>query len=441
MRRNLRKYLIQITAVVGLIAVGLAASWVILQEQRLRVPVLEQRPFELKAELETGQAVTAGQGQTLRVAGVEIGQVGDVELVDGKALVTFGVDRDYLPIYRDATILMRPQTGLKDMFFSLDPGTSSAGEFSEGDTVELTNTAPDVNFDEILEALDTDSRAYLRLALIGLGKGLEGRGEDLGGAIGALGPINRDLKRLNTAQQRRDEELARLVHNTNLLTAAVAERDGDLSTLVGASNQAVGALAEQAPDLERLAARLPGTLATAQQTFDRAAPFVEQLGPTLDALRPSARRLDQVATATERLAVRGTPALRDQIRPLLRAARPVTGDLTTATERLATATPRLTVATSKLNTLFNMAAYNPRGAEPAGTEGRDEGYLYWAGWFSHISPSIWTGQDAHGPYRRLYLTAGCAELLSILKTSPFGPVVGGITTGLGPLFEPEAECG
>lgn len=441
MTRNLRKYMVQILAVLGLIAVGLAASWIILQEQRLRVPLLEERPFELKAELETGQAVTAGQGQTLRVAGVQIGLVEDVELIDGRAVVTFGVDRKYLPIYRDATILMRPQTGLKDMFFSLDPGTSDAGSFAEGGTVELANTAPDVNVDEILEALDTDTRSYLRLALVGLGKGLEERGDDLGGAIGALGPINRDLKRLNGAQQRRDEELARLVHNTNVLTAAVADRDGDLSTLVGASNEAVGALADQAPDLERLAARLPGTLETARETFDRAQPFVERLGPTLGALRPSARRLDEVADATERLAVRGTPALHEQIRPLLRAARPATGDLTTATERLADATPRLSTATQKLNTLLNMAAYNPRGAEPPGTEGRDEGYLYWAGWFSHIGPSIWSGQDAHGPYRRLYLTAGCAELLSILETSPFGPVLGGITTGLGPLFEPGAECG
>ena len=40
-------------------------------------------------------------------------------------MVTFGVDRDFLPIYKDATILLRPQTGLKDMFFEMDPGTGA----------------------------------------------------------------------------------------------------------------------------------------------------------------------------------------------------------------------------------------------------------------------------------------------------------------------------
>ncbi len=45
---------------------------------------------------------------------------------------------------------MRPTTGLKDMFFELDPGTAKAGEFQEGDTIPVANTAPDVNLDEIL---------------------------------------------------------------------------------------------------------------------------------------------------------------------------------------------------------------------------------------------------------------------------------------------------
>ena len=30
---------------------------------------------------------------------------------------------EYKPIYRDATVLLRPKTGLKDMYLALDPGT------------------------------------------------------------------------------------------------------------------------------------------------------------------------------------------------------------------------------------------------------------------------------------------------------------------------------
>src|SRR5919106_6397785 len=173
----IRKHLRDFIAVTALLLVALATTWVILQEQRLRIPVLEERPFELKAEFETAQAVVPGQGQTLRVAGVRVGDVESVELEDGRGVVSFAVDREFVPVYRDATILMRPATGLKDMFFEMDPGTRNAGEVSDGGTLPISNTAPDTNLDQVLAALDADTRAYLRLLLVGAGKGLDGRGE------------------------------------------------------------------------------------------------------------------------------------------------------------------------------------------------------------------------------------------------------------------------
>src|SRR5918995_4618139 len=134
-----------IIAIVGMVALGLGTAWYIVQEQRLRIPVLEERPFELKAEFETAQAVVPGQGQTLRVAGVRVGDVESVELEEGRGVVTFAVDREFLPIYRNATILMRPTTGLKDMFFQMDPGSEKAGEGQDGATLPVENTAPDTN--------------------------------------------------------------------------------------------------------------------------------------------------------------------------------------------------------------------------------------------------------------------------------------------------------
>src|ERR687897_3769745 len=108
MATAIRKHLRDFIAVAALLLVALATTWVILQEQRLRIPILEEKPFELKAEFETAQAVVPGQGQTIRVAGVRIGDVQDVEVENGVGVVTFAIDREFLPIYRDATILMRP---------------------------------------------------------------------------------------------------------------------------------------------------------------------------------------------------------------------------------------------------------------------------------------------------------------------------------------------
>ena len=126
------------------------------------MPVIGTDFYEVKAELPTAQAVVPGQGQTVNIAGVKVGEVGEVKLEDGRAVVSMQIKDKYKPIYKDATILLRPKTGLKDMILALDPGTEGAGEIEEGGRVTVANTLPDVNPDEVLSSLDADTRAYLR---------------------------------------------------------------------------------------------------------------------------------------------------------------------------------------------------------------------------------------------------------------------------------------
>jgi phospholipid/cholesterol/gamma-HCH transport system substrate-binding protein len=436
MTAAIRKHLRDFIAVATLFLVALAVTWYIVQEQRLRIPVLEERPFELKAEFETAQAVVPGQGQTLRVAGVRVGDVDSVELEDGRGVVTFAVDREFLPVYRDATILMRPTTGLKDMFFQLDPGTKKAGEVEDGGTLPVSNTAPDVNLDEILAALDSDTQAYLRLMLVGAGKGLEGRGRDLGEVLGSLGPLNRDLKRLNVEVATRRENLARLIHNLNLVTGAVGRHDDDLTQLVGASNSALGAIAEQDTNVQRAVRLLDPTLRTSERTLRDVSAMAAELGPALGDLRPFARNLDEVNSSVRELAEETTPVLKKEVRPFVRAARKPVGDLKVAAKRYRDAAPRLTVIGRKINRLGNMAAYNPNGAEAPGTPKRAEGYLYWAGWLGHNANSVFSAQDATGLYRRIYFTASCDNVANILSETPLSPLI----TNLAPLFAAGGAC-
>ena len=317
-----------------LIAVALVTSYYILQEQRLRIPILEERPFELKAEFSDAGAVVAGQGQTIRVAGVRIGDVQKVELEEGNAVVTFAVERDFLPIYKDATILLRPNTGLEDMFFQLDPGSRAAGEVEEGGTLTVDNTAPDVELNEILEALDGDTQAYLRMLLVGAGKGLDGRARDLGELLGSFGPINRDLEKLNSKVAERKENLRNLITNFNQLTGTVGKAEDDLAQLVVSSNASLGAIAEQDLNVQRAVSLLPGTLRQARETLSALTPFANTLGPTFNDLRPFARALPELNSSTEQFATAVTPVIENEIRPFVRVARPVVPDLNVAAKRI-----------------------------------------------------------------------------------------------------------
>ena len=50
-----------------------------------------------------------------------------MSLESGRAVVTMQVDNKYAAlIHPDATLLLRPRTGLQDMTIEVDPGTAAA---------------------------------------------------------------------------------------------------------------------------------------------------------------------------------------------------------------------------------------------------------------------------------------------------------------------------
>ena len=173
MMRQIRKYSRDVGAIIGIAVIALAVGAYILSNQRLRFPFVEDKPFVLQAEFSTAQAVTPGQGQTVRVSGVRIGDIAKVRLDRGRAIVKMDIDQEYKDlVHTDAKALLRPKTGLKDMFVELSPGTDDAPVAKENWIMPVANTLPDVNPDEVYGALDGDSRDYLRLLVHGLGLSL-----------------------------------------------------------------------------------------------------------------------------------------------------------------------------------------------------------------------------------------------------------------------------
>ena len=128
MRRALRAHLRDVLAILGLVLAGLFAVTVILVNQRASlpswVPVIGTDFFHLEADFSTAQAVTPGQGQSVDIAGIKVGEVSGVKLENGHAVVSMSIDNKYAPLIHDnASLLLRPKTGLNDMVVEVDPGT------------------------------------------------------------------------------------------------------------------------------------------------------------------------------------------------------------------------------------------------------------------------------------------------------------------------------
>ena len=406
MRHAIRTHLVSFLAVIGVVAIGLAVAVVILSQQGVRFPLVEEGPKHIEVELSNAQAVEPGRGQTVRVAGVEIGKIGDVHVEDGRAVVDVEIEHQYEDMVReDATVLLRPKTPLKDMFLEVDPGTGAV--VPDGGRIGVGATAPDVNFDEILASLDADTRPYLKLLIAGAGKGLRGRGEDLNATLRRLEPLHRDLARVTQATARRRKELKRLIHSYSLLVGELGRRPGELERLVTASSAVFGALAPEQDDIATAAARLPGALRRSEATLGEVGGFARELPPTLDALLPAVRRLPETNAALRPFFEQTTPVLRNQIRPFVRVAQPWTADLRTVTVDGAKAAPDLKKSLGEANRFFNMGAFNPGGAE--GLDGlsvnqqraRQEGFLYWLAWTAQNGVSLFNTADPQGPWRRV----------------------------------------
>jgi phospholipid/cholesterol/gamma-HCH transport system substrate-binding protein len=400
----IRKHLRDFVAVVVLLIVALIVTLVILSHQRLAlpagVPLLGKDFFVVDAELTSAQALTPGQGQTVNIAGVEVGQIAGAKLQDGKAIVELKIERKYSRIYRDATILLRPKTGLKDMVAELNPGTREAGPLREGERIPISQTLPDVNLDEILASLDSDTRDYLRVLLGDASTALDGNGRKLAQTIRRIEPTARYARQVNEQLAVRRQNIKRVIHNFSLLMAELGAKDKQVAEFVENSNAVFATLANQDVNLRETLRRLPGALDETQTTLAKVDRLAGVLGPTLQDLRPGARALGPALRATRPFLTTTTPIIRDQLRPFTRAALPTVRQLRPAMRDLAAATPDLTRSFKVVNALLNTLAYNPPGAT-------EEGYLFWMSWLNHIGTTVFQTQDAHGPIRHGLVVLSC----------------------------------
>lgn len=420
MKRAIREHLRDFVAIAVLVVLAIVATGVILVKQQANfpswLPILGQEHFELKAEFSSAQAVTPGQGQTVDLSGIKIGTVQAVNLENGVAVVTMNIDPKYAPlIHKDASLLLRPRTGLQDMTIEIDPGTPDSKEVKEGSTVPLASTQPNVNPDQILASLDGDTQSYLQLLLQGASQGLYGNSEKLSAGLRRFEPTVRDIARINRALAKRRQNLRRVITNFGKLSTELGHRDTQLAQFVRSSNTVLGSFAKEQNAIRSTLQEFPPTLQQTQRTLTSANQFAMVLGPASRKLIPSARALAPALREVRPLFRDTKGPIENQIRPFARKVQTPLKHIKQLSQPLGTTTKSLAKGFNELNLLLNALAYNPPGAQ-------DEGYLFWASWLNHDTNSVFFTQDAGGPLRHglvelSCITASLAE--SVALSDPF----------------------
>jgi phospholipid/cholesterol/gamma-HCH transport system substrate-binding protein len=418
-KRQIGKYWRPFAAILGLILIAGAVSAYILTNQRLRFPFISDQPVRMYAEMENAQAVTPGQGQTVQIAGVKIGDIGELKLRNGRALVALDIEPKYKDyIHTDARASLRPRTGLKDMYVQVYPGSNDAPLAKKNFTIPIGRTTTDVDLDEILQSFDADTRDYLQLFINGAGKGLKGRGQDLAEVFRRFEPTFRDLARVQKAVAQEKAALRTTINSLAKVTSQLNKRPQELTGLVDASAATFEAFASEDQNLRSTVRQLPGTLEQATQTLAEVQPFADQLGPTARKLIPVFNALERANASTRTLGREATPIVRDQIRPFVRQSRPLVRDLRPAAQGLNRTFPDLVRTVKVLNTFFNLLGYNDKGREGPAVKDRDEGYLFWLAWTSHQATNLINIDDANGPMRPIFLTGTCTTLVKLVQDRP-----------------------
>jgi phospholipid/cholesterol/gamma-HCH transport system substrate-binding protein len=281
-------------------------------------------PYELRAQFENTANIQ--KRSPVRIAGVEVGKVVAVERGEDSdaAVVVMEIQDKGLPIHEDAELKIRPRIFLEGNFFvDVRPGTPESGELEDGSTIPITQTAAPVQLDQVLTALQRDTRDDLQALVQGYGDALYGeprpgedadQDEDTKGERAAeslndslddspealrgtalvnealLGTELHDLSKLIAGQQRvaealnsREEQLKDFITNFNLTTAAFAAEEGNLRETIRLLPEVV----EQAgPTLDALNASFPPTRAWAREIL----PGVRETPATIEASFPWIRQ-------------------------------------------------------------------------------------------------------------------------------------------------------
>ena len=189
----------------------------------------------LEATVMLADAGGIADGSLIKIAGVEVGTVTALTVVDGQAQLVLSIDRS-LDIRQDAEVQIRARSVLGEKYIGLTTGTDAAPPLEDGGA--LTNTRGQTEIDELVNSMgavlaDIDGEA-LSSALESLAKALE---DD-------------------------PERATRMLEDAELILDNLATASADLPALSAAAGQTLGRI-------ERVTGEMAPLMADGQVVMER----------------------------------------------------------------------------------------------------------------------------------------------------------------------------
>lgn len=229
------------------------------------------------------------EGTEVRVAGIKVGKVREIDLDDDRVVVTFDVED--VPLGEETRAGIEIKTLLGQHYLSVTP--AGPGRMEEGGTIPESRTTTPLSIVPALQqlstttaALDTDQIAGALDALSGV---LESATPEVRGTLTGIARLSRTVAS-------RDQQLQQLFESADTVTGVLATRDAEVSTLFRSSQQVLETLDRRRRVIEdivdavaRLSRQLSGLVADNRKSLG---PALDKVNRVLAMLREHRRDLD-----------------------------------------------------------------------------------------------------------------------------------------------------
>jgi virulence factor Mce-like protein len=243
----------------------------------------------------------------VRIAGVTVGKVTDVQARGLNSLVTMNIGQQYAPIPKDTKAVLRQKTLLGEAFVVLSTGSKSGGVLADNGTIPTSQIEQTQELDQVLNSFNTPTQHHLQQLLNGTYTALYGRGQDLSNAVGNAAPATSYAAQIASGLDGESAVVKQFVASTAGVLTAVGERARDLQTLITDGNRVLAATAARNAALTQTVDALPPFLGQLRSTLSTLSTTLTYAKPTLADLLPVGPLLNPALTAVIKLS---DPAIR-----------------------------------------------------------------------------------------------------------------------------------
>jgi phospholipid/cholesterol/gamma-HCH transport system substrate-binding protein len=341
-------------------------------------------------------------GSRVQIDGFNVGKVAGLEVRDGKALVKVNLDDRHAPLHDGTTARIDYQSLPGERIVQISPGPKTNAALPDGAMV--TATTPRVELDQILSALDPETRAEVRRLIPGVDAALAGHEEDLGATLEAAGPALHAATDVLEAIGGDGPALQTLLASVRDLAERLVARRDSVRGIIDGFDRNLAQTAKRADDLAAGLDELPATLRATDSVLGRVPPAAAAALPLLRDLLPAVEALPGAAADLRPFLAELRPAL-TELRPALVSLAAVLDETPSLLDTAhAVVPPVTTVISSLLPVLDYLRPYTPE----------------LAGALANLNSAA-ANYDANGHFLRIYVSSGSLLLGSV--TGQLNPAI------------------